>query len=62
EKLMTFGLGRSLEYQDMPSVRRIVRESAINDYRFSSLVLGIINSEQFRMKHVQEAEELLAEN
>ena len=58
---MTFGLGRTLEYQDMPSVRRIVRASSGNDYQFSSLVLGIINSEQFRMKHVQEAEELLAE-
>ncbi len=50
EKLMTFGLGRSLEYQDMPTVRRIVRESASDGYRFSSLVLNIINSEQFRMK------------
>jgi len=61
EKLMTFGLGRSIEYQDMPAVRRIVRESAIDNYQFSALVLGIINSEQFRMKHEPEAG-LLAEN
>ena len=51
EKLMTFGLGRSIEYQDMPTVRRIVREAEGDDYRFSALVLNIVNSEQFRMKH-----------
>jgi hypothetical protein len=50
EKLMTFGLGRSIEYYDMPTVRRIVREAAADNYRFSSLVLAIVNSEQFRMK------------
>jgi hypothetical protein len=50
EKLMTYGLGRSLDYTDMPTVRRIVRESAENDYRFSDLVWGIVNSTQFRMK------------
>jgi hypothetical protein len=51
EKLMTFGLGRRIEYQDMPTVRRIVRESAADSYRLSALVLGIVTSEQFRMKH-----------
>jgi hypothetical protein len=50
EKLMTYGLGRSLEHTDMPTVRRIVRESAETDYRFSDLVWGIVNSAQFRMK------------
>jgi mono/diheme cytochrome c family protein len=50
EKLMTFGLGRSLRYQDMPTVRRIVREAAPDDYRFSTLVSRIVASEQFRMK------------
>src|SRR5690606_37124034 len=50
ERLMTYGLGRSLEYRDMPTVRRIVRVAASEDYRFSALVLGIVNSEQFRMK------------
>jgi hypothetical protein len=50
EKLMTYGLGRSLEHTDMPAVRRIVREAAENDYRFSDLVWGIVNSTQFRMK------------
>ncbi|MDR2213638.1 MAG: DUF1592 domain-containing protein [Pseudomonadales bacterium] len=50
EKLMTFALGRGLGYQDMPTVRRIVREAAADDYRFSSLVTKIVSSEQFRMR------------
>jgi hypothetical protein len=50
EKLMTYGLGRSLQHTDMPTVRRIVREAAENDYRLSDLVWGIVNSTQFRMK------------
>jgi hypothetical protein len=50
ERLMTYGLGRKLEHGDMPTVRRIVREAASHDYRFSSLVLGIVNSPQFQMK------------
>ncbi|MEY4641186.1 MAG: hypothetical protein RLZZ227_1180, partial [Pseudomonadota bacterium] len=50
EKLMTFGLGRGLEYYDMPAVRAIVRAAAQDNYTFSSLVLQIVNSEQFRMR------------
>jgi mono/diheme cytochrome c family protein len=50
EKLMTFGLGRSIRYQDMPTIRRIVREAAQDNYRFSTLVSKIVASEQFRMK------------
>ena len=50
EKLMTYALGRALTHTDMPTVRRIVREAADNDYRFSDLVWGIVNSTQFRMK------------
>jgi hypothetical protein len=56
EKLMTFGLGRSIEYYDMPTIRRIVREAAVDNYRFSSLVLAIVNSEQFRMKSAPNVE------
>jgi len=52
EKLMTFALGRSVEYYDMPAIRRIVRESAKDNYKFSTLVLKIVNSEQFRMRSV----------
>jgi hypothetical protein len=49
EKLMTYGLGRGVEYFDMPTIRTIVRESAAGNYRFSSLVLGIVKSQQFQM-------------
>jgi len=49
EKLLTYGLGRGVEYQDMPVVRAIVRDAARNDYRFSSLILGIVKSEPFQM-------------
>lgn len=51
EKLMAYGLGRALRAQDMPTVRGIVRESASHDYRFASLVLGIVQSDAF-MKSV----------
>ena len=50
EKLMTYGLGRGVEYYDMPVIRGIVREAEENDYRFSSIVLGIVKSAPFRMR------------
>jgi hypothetical protein len=50
QKLMVYALGRRLEAEDMPTVRRIVREAASNDYRFSALVLGIVRSPQFQQK------------
>jgi hypothetical protein len=52
EKLMTYGLGRRLEYYDMPTVRKIVRSAAPGNYRFSSLVMGIVSSDAFRLKKV----------
>lgn len=55
EKLMTFALGRGLRYQDMPAVRDIVRESAKDDYRFESLIRGIVASPSFQMKQVTSA-------
>jgi len=48
ENLMSYGLGRGLSYTDMPTVRAIVRDTAKDHYRFSSVVLGIINSAAFR--------------
>ena len=60
EKLMTFGLGRSIEYQDMPMIRNIVRKAAADDYRLSSIVLNIVKSEQFRMRKTEEVEILTA--
>src|SRR5690606_32766107 len=50
EKLLTYALGRSLESTDMPAVREIVRAAADDQYRFSSLVLGIVESVPFRMR------------
>jgi hypothetical protein len=50
EKMLTYALGRGLEYYDMPVVRGIVRDMAKNDYRFSSLVLGIVKSAPFQMR------------
>ena len=50
ENLMTYALGRSLDYRDMPTVRRIVRQAGTDDYRFKSIVLGVISSDAFRKK------------
>ena len=50
EKLLTYALGRGLQYYDMPVVRRIVREAAADDHRFSAIVLGIVESAPFRMR------------
>jgi len=47
---MVYALGRRLEAEDMPTVRRIVREAAGDDYRFGALVLGIVRSPQFQKK------------
>jgi hypothetical protein len=49
EKLLMYALGRSVEHYDMPAVRAIVRDAARHDYRFSSIVMGIVNSAPFRM-------------
>lgn len=50
EKLMTYALGRGLEYYDMPSMRAIVRQAAAKDYNISTLILGIVQSPAFEMK------------
>ena len=50
EKLFTYALGRGVEYYDMPAVRTIARDAARNNYRFSSLILGIARSVPFQMK------------
>jgi hypothetical protein len=48
EKLMTYALGRGVEYQDMPLVRSIVRDSAASHYKFSSVVMGVVKSPAFQ--------------
>jgi len=50
KKLLTYALGRGLEYYDQPSVRRIATEAAASDYRFSKLVMGIVSSPPFQMR------------
>jgi hypothetical protein len=52
ENLMTYALGRSVDYRDMPTVRRIVREAGADDYRFKSIVLGVVSSDAFRKREV----------
>jgi hypothetical protein len=47
EKLMAYALGRRLEYYDKPAVRKIVRDAAAQQYRWSSLILGIVESPAF---------------
>ena len=56
ERLMTYAIGRGVQYYDMPVVRGIVRDAAKNNYRFSSIVLGIVKSAPFQMRtKVQDA-------
>ena len=50
EKLLPYALGRRLEYYDRPAVRQIVRDAAAADYRWSSLVMGIVKSPSFQMR------------
>jgi hypothetical protein len=50
EKLLTFAIGRGVEHYDAPAVRRILRAARQADYRFSSLILGIVNSVPFQMR------------
>jgi hypothetical protein len=49
-KLLSFALGRQLEYHDRPAVRQVVRAAAAEDYRWSSLILGVVRSPAFLMR------------
>ena len=53
EKLLTYALGRGVEYYDGPAVRRIVRSAKDDDFRFSSLIMGITSSTPFQMRRSQ---------
>jgi hypothetical protein len=50
EKLLTFGLGRGVEYYDAPAIRQIVRDARNDNYRFSRLIVGIVQSTPFQMR------------
>jgi hypothetical protein len=53
ENLLTFSLGRGVEYYDAPAVRKIVRDAGKDGYRFSSLLLGIVQSVPFQMRRAE---------
>jgi hypothetical protein len=55
EKLLTYALGRGVEYYDAPAVRKITREAAAREYRWSSLILGIVKSAPFQMRRSRES-------
>ncbi len=50
EKLLTYALGRGIEYYDQPAVRQIARQAEPDDYRWSSVILGIVESTPFQMR------------
>jgi len=50
EKLMTYAVGRHVDYNDMPTVRHIVRDAKAHDYTFESIVMGVVNSDAFRRR------------
>jgi hypothetical protein len=58
ESLLAYGLGRVLEYYDMPAVRKVDREAARNNNRFSSFILGIVKSTPFQMRRAEENTEV----
>src|SRR5690606_15842919 len=62
EKLFMYALNREVEYFDLPQVRAIVRAAAADDYRFSALVTGIMQSPAFRMQALPEGSSEIAAN
>jgi hypothetical protein len=53
EKMTMYALGRGIEYFDMPTIRKIVRDTKRDDYRFSSIVMGIVTSPAFQSSMVE---------
>ena len=54
ERMLAYALGRSVAYYDMPTIRAIVRQSAAENYRFSSVVLGVVESVPFQFRKTPE--------
>jgi len=54
ERLLTYSLGRRVEYFDMPAIRKIVRDAAKDNNRFSAFVLGVVNSRAFQMSRADD--------
>ena len=61
ERLLTYALGRAVQYYDMPAVRAIMRDAASTNYRWSSLILGIVESRPFQMRKVQDLAQEVAQ-
>lgn len=61
EKLMTYAVGRHVDYHDMPAVRHIVREAAAANYTFESIVLGVVKSDAFRKRAAPSPPEITAQ-
>jgi len=53
ERLLTYALGRGVEPYDMPAVRTIVRDAAPRDYRWSSIIMGVVTSVPFQMRRAR---------
>ncbi len=56
EALLTYSMGRTREYYDMPAVRKIVRDTRAQDYKFSAIVQAVVNTDQFKMRRVPQPE------
>jgi hypothetical protein len=54
QKLMMYAIGRQLEYYDMPQIRKVVRDAKAQDYKFSAIVTGVVNSDAFRLQGVKQ--------
>jgi hypothetical protein len=62
EKLMTYAIGRGLQYYDAPAVREIMGEAESSDFRWSAVVSGIVKSAPFQMRKLPDAEIVNAQN
>ena len=62
EKLLAYAIGRGIEYSDLPAVRKITRDAAARNYRWSALVAGIVRSTPFTMSVKSAATETTARN
>jgi len=60
EKLLTYALGRGVDYYDAPTIRRIVHDIADDDYRWSALVQAVVESQPFLMRRAPRTDELVA--
>ena len=56
EKLLTYAIGRGVEYYDQPAIRAVVRDAARDNNRFSALILGVVKSPPFQMRVVKTSE------